>query len=82
LNGITSLSFTINNPNASQTLTGIGFSDTLPAGLQVAAPNGLAGNCGGGTITAAPESVLGFTPTPPVRSPPLKPARGRSAIRR
>src|SRR5260370_30070992 len=50
------MSFTINNPNASISLSGIGFTDTLQAGLIVATPNGLTGSCGGGTITAAQGS--------------------------
>ena len=52
LNGSTSLTFTIQNNNTTVALTGVGFSDTLPAGLVVSTPNGLTGTCGGGTITA------------------------------
>jgi uncharacterized repeat protein (TIGR01451 family) len=58
LNGSTSLSFTLQNNNATSTLTGIGFSDTLPAGLVIATPSGLSGACGGGTITAAQATNL------------------------
>jgi len=56
LNASTSLTFIIGNPNASTALSGIGFTDTLPAGLVVSTPNGLAGSCGGGTITASAGS--------------------------
>ena len=61
LNGTTSLTFTVNNPNASQ-LTGVAFTDNFPAGIVVATPNGLAGTCGGGTITAtAGTSTVSLT---------------------
>jgi uncharacterized repeat protein (TIGR01451 family) len=48
----TLLAFTITNPNATVPLSGVGFTDNLPAGVVVATPNGLTGSCGGGSITA------------------------------
>ena len=53
LNGTTSLTFNLSNPNTAISLSGIGFTDGFPSGLTVASPNGLAGSCGDGTITAA-----------------------------
>jgi len=55
LSGSTDLTFTIANHNGS-TLTGVGFTDSLPAGLVISTPNGLAGSCGGGAMTAVPGS--------------------------
>jgi len=52
IGGSTSLNFTISNPNAAVLLSGISFTDDLPAGLVVANPNGFSGSCGGGAIAA------------------------------
>lgn len=52
LNGSTTLTFNVANRNAGTALSGIGFTDTLPAGLVVATPNGASGSCGGGAIAA------------------------------
>src|ERR1700722_16456437 len=57
VNGSTTLTFNLSNPNASLSLSGIGFTDTLPVGQVVSTPNGLTGSCGGGTITAAAGST-------------------------
>ena len=57
------LSFTISNPNSNSTapnndvtLTGISFTDALPAGLQVAATPNASSDCGG-TLTAVAGST-------------------------
>jgi hypothetical protein len=55
-NNNTSLTFNLTNPNTTVALTGVRFTDILPAGLVVSLPNGLTGSCGGGTITAAAGS--------------------------
>jgi hypothetical protein len=54
----TALSFTITNPNASGTLSGVSFTDALPAGLTVDNPNGENGTCGSASVvTAVPASA-------------------------
>ena len=68
LNGSTTLSFKLTNPNIVTTLTNVAFTDTLPAGLVVATPNGLIGLCGSGTITAIAGS--GTISLSGVTSPP------------
>ena len=55
----TSLTFTINNPNAGVTsLTNVSFSDGLPSGLMVATPNGLVNSCGGSVSAPAGATFL------------------------
>ena len=56
INGNSVLSFTIGNPNASQTLSGVALTDPLPAGVQVAATPGVTKNCGTGSVTATAGS--------------------------
>jgi hypothetical protein len=56
LDGTASLSFTISNPAGNTVaLTGVAFTDNLPAGLVVATPNALSNTCGG-TVTAVSGS--------------------------
>ncbi|MGZ6315133.1 MAG: DUF7933 domain-containing protein [Candidatus Limnocylindrales bacterium] len=70
--GTASLIFTITNPNtvptldvrpglALGTLTNIGFTDTLPAGLLIATPNNLGGSCGGAITATAGTNLVSLT---------------------
>jgi hypothetical protein len=52
--GTTSLTFIIQNPNSTSTLTNISFNDPLAPNFTVASPNGLVGSCPGGVINAPP----------------------------
>jgi uncharacterized repeat protein (TIGR01451 family) len=52
----TTLTFTLRNPNAGIALTGLAFTDTLPAGLVVGTPDGLTANCPSATVTAVASS--------------------------
>jgi hypothetical protein len=61
LNSSTSLTFTITNPNASSGLTGVGFTDTLPAGLLIATPNNIGGSCGGAITATAGTNLVAIT---------------------
>ncbi len=52
--GVSTLTFTIMNSNPGAPLTGVAFTDTFPAGLQVAAtPNATATGCGSPTFAPA-----------------------------
>ena len=56
---VTSLTFTVGNPNATfTTLTNINFFDSLPSGLVVATPNGFTNTCGGNFSAGAGVSFL------------------------
>lgn len=62
LNGSTSLTFTISNPAVNPiSLTGIAFTDNLPAGLVVSTPNNLSNTCSGTATAAAGSSVVSLT---------------------
>lgn len=52
LNSPEKLTFTISNPNPNVTLTGIGFLDIFPAGLEIAKPKNLVGSWADGKLTA------------------------------
>jgi uncharacterized repeat protein (TIGR01451 family) len=55
--GATTLTFTLSNPNTAP-LTGLAFTDTLPAGVAITTPSDLTGSCGGGSIFTE-ETIMG-----------------------
>ena len=58
LNGTTSLTFNISNPNTNVTQTGLAFTDSLPSGLVVSNTPNLTNTCGGtATATGGSGSV-------------------------
>ncbi len=61
-NGTSTLTFTISNPAANTVAaTGVAFTDTLPSGLVVATPNGLANTCGGTASAVAGSGSVSLT---------------------
>jgi hypothetical protein len=61
LNGTSTLTFTIQNPNSGVAFTGVAFSDTLPLGLVVSTPNGLSNTCNGTASAAAGGNSISLT---------------------
>lgn len=61
LGGTTAMQFIITNPNASVPFTGLAFTDTLPAGLVIATPNGLFDSCDGIATAVAGSSTISLS---------------------
>jgi len=55
-NATSTLTFTIDNSASAVVLTGLAFSDNLPAGMTVATPASASTTCTGGTVTATAGS--------------------------
>ncbi len=60
INGTTTLSINITNPNATA-LTGVAVTDILPAGLLIGVPVGGTSNCGGVLTAAGATSTITLT---------------------
>jgi len=61
LDGITPLTVTITNPNPSFALTGVSFTDSLPAGLVISGQSAPTNSCGGTLTAVAGTDSLGLS---------------------
>ena len=57
LNNSVTLTFTLTNPNPATDLTGVSFSDDMPAGLLIANPDSLGGTCDTSVVTLTPTNI-------------------------
>ena len=57
LNQSVTLTFTLTNPNPATDLTGVSFSDDMPAGLLIANPDSLGGTCDTSVVTLSPTNI-------------------------
>ena len=62
VNGLSTLTLTIDNSGSSQDATGLDVTDTFPAGMEVAATPNATTTCTGGTLTApAGSGSIGYS---------------------
>src|ERR1051326_8739219 len=57
LNNSVTLTFTLTNPNPATDLTGVSFSDDMPAGLLIANPDSLGGTCDTSVVTLSQSNI-------------------------
>ena len=56
-----SLTFTLDNPNLTDSLSGVSFDDTLPVGMTVAIPANAGSSCGGTWAPVPGDGLLSFS---------------------
>ena len=58
---VSTLTFTVENPNAMDALSGVRFDDVLPTGMTVATPAGASNTCGGTWAPMPGDGTLSLT---------------------
>ncbi|MBS0556663.1 MAG: hypothetical protein JSR27_04535, partial [Proteobacteria bacterium] len=61
VNGTSTLTLVINNPNPTQSLSGVAFSDPFPGGMSVANPASVSNTCGGTFAPNPGDTALSFS---------------------